>query len=63
MTRRWSLLLLSSILCILVGWVGEVKISFVGFLRKDDSLMLKLFIKFSFPMLTPPSLGREHMED
>jgi hypothetical protein len=44
MTERWSPLLLSSILSILVGWVEEVKISFVGFLRKDDSLKLFFFL-------------------
>jgi hypothetical protein len=41
-----------------LGGVGQMKISYVGFLRKDDCLRAKLFTKLSFPMLVPLSLGR-----
>jgi hypothetical protein len=47
-----------------LGWVREVKISVVGFLKKDDILRSKPFsTKLYFPMLTPIVSLEEHLKD
>ena len=41
--RRWTLFPLFSMLCIPLGWVAEVTISYVGVLRKKRSFEVKSF--------------------
>jgi hypothetical protein len=50
--------LLFSMLDILLGGVGEMKMSVVGFLPKDDLLRSKHFTKFSSLTLTTTFLER-----
>jgi hypothetical protein len=55
---------LFSMLCIPLGLVREVKISVIGFLKKDDILRSKLFTKLYFPMLTLRFFSlEEHLKD
>jgi len=59
MIRRWASFPLFSMFCILLGWVGEVTISYVGLPRKEDLLRSNLFTKFSLPTLTEMSHYRK----
>jgi hypothetical protein len=58
MIGRWTLSPLSSMFCILLGWVGELMINYVGCPRKEDLLRLNLLTRFFFLTLTHLSLRR-----